>query len=283
MTTQNAYATLDDYKNWITMRGGSTETDAVDDAVIEQILLGVSRYIDRQSGRSFVPYLETRYFSVPTKEDDDDLRFLKLDADLLEVISVTNGDGVSIAASEYDLYPKNRSPYRAIRLKGSSVYYWTTNSSGDSFAVIAVAGLWGTHDRYTVGAWVTGSTLNEALDATETGVDVTSGSLFETGQIVRFDNELGYITSVAANTLTVTRGINGSTAATHSISADVDIWQVQDDMREACMAVTQGVYSMRSGQSSTGRLTITAGGVVIRPEEVPPLADEQIKSYRRRT
>ena len=61
------------------------------------------------------------------------------------------------------------------------------------------------------------TTLNEALDASETGVDVIDETGMTTeGDVVLIDNELMLITASADdNTMTVTRGHSGTTAATH--------------------------------------------------------------------
>jgi hypothetical protein len=286
VTTQNAYATLTEYLRWITARGGSASVDVVDDYSIEAILKGSSRYIDRQSGRSFMPYVETRYFDTPTSESSD-TRLLKMDADLLEVFSITNGDGTTVASTEYILLDagqlRNNTPYWYIRLKNTSTILWTLDTAGGYHGSIAVSGLWGYRDRYATNAWTTGSTLAEALDTSETGFDVTSGTLFVKGQMIRVDNELSYLDSVTNNTLTGTRAANGSTAAAHDNGDTVSIWQVQEDIKETCLQIAQNVYSMRSGQSAAGRITVSAAGIVIRPEEVPAMAQAVITSYRRRT
>jgi len=61
------------------------------------------------------------------------------------------------------------------------------------------------------------TTLNEALDASETGVDVVDETGMTTdGDVILIDNELMLITASADdNTITVTRGHSGTTAATH--------------------------------------------------------------------
>jgi len=61
------------------------------------------------------------------------------------------------------------------------------------------------------------TTLNEALDASETGVDVVDETGMTTeGDVILIDNELMLITASADdNTMTVTRGHSGTTAATH--------------------------------------------------------------------
>ena len=68
-----------------------------------------------------------------------------------------------------------------------------------------------------------GENTSEALDATETGVDVDTGSTFLAGDGIQIDDEIMRVTGISSNTLTVVRGIQGTTAATHSTSADVYI------------------------------------------------------------
>lgn len=68
------------------------------------------------------------------------------------------------------------------------------------------------------------TTLNEALDASETTVTVTNGAVFAaTGDFrVRVDDELMLVTARSSNDLTVTRGIESTTATTHDNGADID-------------------------------------------------------------
>ena len=67
------------------------------------------------------------------------------------------------------------------------------------------------------------TTIAEDLDASETGVDVASGqgSNFAIDDIVLVGSELMTVGSVATDTLTVTRGTKGSSAATHSNGANI--------------------------------------------------------------
>jgi hypothetical protein len=64
MTITNGYCTLAELKAFMTTRGASTGTDAADDAVMEQIVEGVSRFIDRTTGRRFYQNSadESRYY-----------------------------------------------------------------------------------------------------------------------------------------------------------------------------------------------------------------------------
>ena len=56
--------------------------------------------------------------------------------------------------------------------------------------------------------------LNEALDDSETGVDVDDGSKFANGDYILVDQEIMKVTGVSSNTLTVTRGLTNNTGTT---------------------------------------------------------------------
>ena len=56
--------------------------------------------------------------------------------------------------------------------------------------------------------------LNEALDATETGVDVDDGSKFANGDYILVDQEVMKVTGVSSNTLTVTRDLTTNEGTT---------------------------------------------------------------------
>ncbi len=64
-------------------------------------------------------------------------------------------------------------------------------------------------------------TVNEALDSSETGVDVATGQgdYLKAGDVILVDSELMYVSSVATDTATVVRGFAGTTAASHSDQA----------------------------------------------------------------
>ncbi len=84
--------------------------------------------------------------------------------------------------------------------------------------------------------------LAEALDSSETGIDVDHGEYFQVGHLIRVDDEIMLVTAIVADTLTVTRGYSGSTAATHADDAPVYVLgpamsEFQDDQLSP---ITQG-------------------------------------------
>jgi hypothetical protein len=68
---------------------------------------------------------------------------------------------------------------------------------------------WGISAWNGVAGTVVEDQLNEALDTSETGVDVDDGSKFANGDFILIDQEIMKVTGVSTNTLTVTRAVVG--------------------------------------------------------------------------
>ena len=68
---------------------------------------------------------------------------------------------------------------------------------------------WGISAWNGVAGTVVEDQLNEALDTSETGVDVDDGSKFANGDFILIDQEIMKVTGVSSNTLTVTRAVVG--------------------------------------------------------------------------
>jgi len=76
--------------------------------------------------------------------------------------------------------------------------------------------------------------LNGALTNVATSVVVDTGDLFRTDQVIRIGEELLLVTGVATNTLTVSRGYGGTTAASALDNALVEImFNLQDEGADA--------------------------------------------------
>lgn len=116
-------------------------TDATDDATIENMVEQASRAVDLFTGKWYYAYTQTRYFDVPRSRE------LKLDQYLLAITTLTNGDGTTIANTEYDLLPKNEPPYYIVRLKKVSSISWQYSTTTVEELAISIAGSWGFVDR----------------------------------------------------------------------------------------------------------------------------------------
>lgn len=129
-----AYASLADLKAYVNV----DSTNANDDALLTRFLAAAEAAVDAYTGRHFEATADTtrRFHAV----EDVWGRDLVLDADLCAITSITNGDGVAVAAASYTTLPANSAPYYALRLKGSSGVAWTW--ADDPEDAITVVGRW---------------------------------------------------------------------------------------------------------------------------------------------
>jgi hypothetical protein len=129
-----AYATTAELKTYLGITGDT------DDGLIAGLLDRATEAIDNYTGRTFNASTATArtfdaigpHISGPT---------LWLDKDACAFSSVTNGDGVSVSASEYVTIPRNGAPYHGLRLKTSSGKVWTYSTDWEG--AITVTANWG--------------------------------------------------------------------------------------------------------------------------------------------
>lgn len=129
-----AYITSDTLAAYIGVESTS------DDAILTDCITRAQTAIETACRRTFEAATETRYYrEEDIIEDVNDRCVLMLDRDLLSVTTLTNGDGLEISSTYYELMPRNRSPKRYIRLK------WTHSGwvFNDPDSVITVLGSWG--------------------------------------------------------------------------------------------------------------------------------------------
>ena len=273
---KNAYATLAEYKAFVTSRGQVASNSGLDDDVIEDLLVSASRHYDRQTGRKFYPSVYTRSYDTPEG------RTLELDFDLLEVISVTNGAGASITEADYIYEPKNIYPKRAIKLKETSSAIWDYDETDGVENAISIVAVGGYHPDYDE-AWEAVTTLGASLSNSALTPTVASSAGLQAGNLVMIDYEIMTVDSIATGTFTTAkRGDNGSTAASHSNGAIVYVWRPMDELKQAVLEHAHRSYKRRFGQSVNDAQTVTAAGVVLMPQDEPSIGREFITTHRRR-
>lgn len=130
-----AYTTLAELKRYL----GIPSTETQDDDILPGFITAAEAAIDAECGRWFEARAETRTYGREVVDGP----MLYLDADLLSLTSVTNGDGAALALADVLLWPRNTAPAWALRLK--STQHWAL---GDPDAAIIVVGQWG----YTITA-----------------------------------------------------------------------------------------------------------------------------------
>lgn len=126
------YCTLEDVKAYL------TTSQSTDDLLLADLITDCSRAIDTLTKRHFYGNLETRTFDAVKNVYRNTLM---LDEDLSTVVSITNGDGNTISASDYVLEPRNWTPRYGITLKVGSGKVWTYQTDPEN--AIAVNGSWG--------------------------------------------------------------------------------------------------------------------------------------------
>ncbi len=206
-----SYVSLTGLKN----RLGDAAT--TDDALYREQIEAASEHIDRSCDRTFRVYLATEYLTARVGGH------IHLPTDLLAVTTLkTDDDGDRVyedtwAATDYDLDPaqaaSKRRPYWRISATPDGDYQFPVGVARG----VEIVGRWGfwqdLGSRGTLGAAIT--------DTTGTSVTMTAGHGVEALETLLIDSEQIYVTAVSTNTLTVERGVNGTTAATHSNGATV--------------------------------------------------------------
>lgn len=113
-------------------------TSDTDSALLGDLIARAQAAIDTHCGRTFEAVADSaRTFDAVR---DVQGRVLYLDRDLCSIQTVTNGDGVVVAANEYVTEPRNEGPFFAIRLLGSAGRAWAYTD--DPEGAISVAGKW---------------------------------------------------------------------------------------------------------------------------------------------
>lgn len=273
------YATIGDIKDIL----GITAT--TDDTALRKIAEAASRSIDQYCNRYFYTQSATRYFDGAVK--------LWL-PDLLSITTLkTDEDGNAtfentLAATDYILYGHgiedslNTLPYTRLEISENSDY--SSFASGIRKGV-EIVGVWGYGDGISATPYISDTTTNEALDASETAVDVTSATNLSAGQVILVESEQMYISSISSTTLTVERGVNGTTAATHDTGKTISIYQYPADIRQACIDLSVALYQNRAKQGlqseHIGDYSYTIAGTSAGKSMVNQILDNSISAYKR--
>lgn len=169
-----------------------SKVTARDDAQVDDAIESASRGIEGLTHRRYYPQLAARTFDWPNTQYARPWR-LWLDAnDLISVTTLVAG-GATIPAADFFLRrsdDRDEPPYTHVEidLDSSSAF----SSGGTHQRAIVITGLFGYGaDEAPAGA------LAEALDASETEVDVTNSAIIGVGSIIRADSERMIVTGKA--------------------------------------------------------------------------------------
>lgn len=209
------YCTREDVK-----RALDSKTTARDDEQVDRAIETGARNIEGLLHRRFYPLTATRRFDWPNQQYARPWR-LWLDSNELVSVTTLTAGGTAIASGDYLLRrsdDRDETPYTHIEIDLSSQASFASGPSHQQS--IVVTGVWCgcPADETPAGA------LAEALDDSETGVDVTNGAVVGVGTILRCDSERmivtgrtmldtgsnlgGNLTASAADVLVPVTGVN---------------------------------------------------------------------------
>ena len=237
-------------------------TSTSDDAFLLTQIRAASHDIESATNRKFSPRIDTRYYDTPRRPE------LLLDEDLLELTTLTNGDGTAFDAGDIKTYPLNSTPKNKIVVLSSATQQWLRTDNGNPEGAIQADGVWGYHPDYP-SAWLdTTAVLGAGIGASDTTLTCATGVLFA-GDLIKIDSEMMHVSSVAvstADTATVVRQVNGSTAAAHSTSAIIYRWDIWDSIANIAVSAAVGYYNLRKNPM---RDTIQLdNGLFVTPKDV---------------
>lgn len=221
-----------------------------------------SRRVDQQfqSNRPvFAPYRETRKFALDGTRINSRMGTFRFDGWLLALDGSVSINGTNVTV---DAYPDSTTPpFRTLRLTDDCRDWYTQACACCAPLQVSISGIWGFHPNYAE-AWMQVDTLAAAI-TTSTATTFTVADAdgedeygmtprFSPGSLIRVDDEYMEVIKVDSNTntLTVRRGVNGSTAAAHLINAPVHTWQVDAPVQRA-VARQSGLMISRNGAYTT--------------------------------
>lgn len=253
------YCSLDQFKLELKASsanaGAVTNFSTVDQNTALRNMAIVAARANKLMGFEFTPRVDTLEFLVTSERVNTNLNTFTFPQPLLVLQGAIVGNTVLTVGTDVTVYP-SISPYplHALRLIWSAThknwYQYGVNLVGDPL-VVQITGIWGYKERYAAEGWLAYDILQADVNASVTTLTVADADgadpfgftpRFSIGQLIQLDSEWLQISAVdtTLNTLTVKRGVQGSTAAAHLQNAVVSAFQVEDDItriaaRQACM------------------------------------------------
>lgn len=263
----------------------------------------VEDWIENRCEMAFVPQVETITMDYSLDNYDIYTNQLYLRTPFLEITSVKvdgttldlwDGQASTRADSDYYVRPKGQYPIHIIQ--GLQDQVFTPSDVTHYQDGIEITGITGYHTNYPRAWKASGAAVSTLMDITTTSLVVNDASgiqfdgspRFSEGQLLRIGTEFMTLWSMNANTLTVERGVLGSTAAAHAVSASVEVWHAQPQIQRA--ATRWAVYmAKRRANFDSARIDSGGGGTVVistpavMPEEVAQILTELSNPYNKLT
>lgn len=216
-------------------------------AAIRQISQRIDRMFYKRAAPFFAPFIETRdnYRVSGSRINSYDGTFYFGDP-LLALSAVTVGTQVLTLATDVRLYQGEYGVFDTLQLVDrccSSWYRYITCNGCSAAPYLTIAGTWGYNVDWS-NAWlntlqVTPIMTNSQTSFVVTDVDAANANgltpAISAGNLLQIDTEWLYVsaTDTTTNTVTVVRGVNGSTAAAHNAASLIYAYQVEEAIKRA--------------------------------------------------
>ena len=281
------YVNYEDLKLYL----GTAETG--DDTLLKSLCVRASRAWEMATRqRYFYPRSEERLYDHPPNTG-----ILELDDDLLQVTTFTTSNGdTSIDSGDYFLMcgrSYNLTPYNRIKMKTSGdqtnlLYSGTIQQSN------SVTGIWGYHEDWTNAWWDSQDTVQNATQISASGTSLTVTDAdgtnllgvtprFKVDTLLKIESEYLYVTAknTSTNVLTVSRSVNGTTAAAHDANTTIYTYHVQDEINHWVTRLAAWLYRQKDNSADSDRAIVTDYGGMLLPSKLPSDVAEAAELYRR--
>lgn len=226
----HAYCTIDDVKDSINDSGSSL------DAFLVKVVLSVTEFIDKRTKTQFVPWSgEKRFDGSGTPR-----LFIP---DCLSLTTVVD-DTSTLTDSDYLLYPRNAAsigqPYTWLQMDPDGTYSsWTREMD-----IVSLTGAWGYSQELE-----SLTTLAAAIESTTATTITVPTGLVQAGHVLKIGDEALFVSAVTvgdpSDTVTVKRGQEGTTAATHENGATVSNYEAPYDIWQVAWGMAKNLYKAK--------------------------------------
>lgn len=194
--------------------------------LVYRCIRAASSWIDRRAGW-FIPVTQARRY-----DGDGGIR---LRVDPLLAVTTLVDDATTLTTTDYLLYPRGRhwenGPYTSVEIDPDSSHgFWS-----DERDTIAITGRWGKYEEARALGVTVANTSQIAADGAV--LKVSNGQLVSAGMVLLVESEQILVTGLSDfenSEYTVTRAVNGTTAAAHANGVAISRYVPPDDVGYLC-------------------------------------------------
>jgi hypothetical protein len=281
----NCYADITEFKSFFELKSGSSyEADYL------RMVTEASRDVDRDTARHFYSWEGTRYFAT-----GKNMSTLHLPIDDLQSYSAIavdlDGSGTYVTLDLTKTPPDamllddeltvNKLPYICLEANPSGSYpVW-----GESIRkAVRITGVFGYGNDYPGSPYEnSGDKVDDnPMTISQTTLKLTSASLIAIGMTLRVESEQMFVSAfdTGTKTATVSRGVNGTTAASHVKDTAIYVYRFPEAISHATLI--QAAREWRRRQSAyANRIENVILGTVEVFKDLDPSYHREISRYRR--